>query len=91
MPTSGLTAYGLSIFFVAGAIALALAVGAGAFGAHGLKAMLTPELLANWETAARYHAYHGLGLFAVAYALDRAAGRPAGWLVAAGWPMSKGA
>ncbi|MFZ5757076.1 MAG: DUF423 domain-containing protein [Pseudomonadota bacterium] len=46
----------------AGAINGALAVMAGAFGAHGLKARLTPELLATWNTAAGYHMYHALAL-----------------------------
>ena len=40
----------------------ALAVLAGAFGAHGLKARLAPESLALWETAARYLIYAGFGL-----------------------------
>lgn len=57
----------------AGAVAMALAVACGAFGAHGLEARLTPEALEWWSTAARYHAWHGLGLFAVAWMSDRAA------------------
>jgi uncharacterized membrane protein YgdD (TMEM256/DUF423 family) len=40
----------------------ALAVLAGAFGAHGLKTRLTTESLALWETAARYLIYAGFGL-----------------------------
>ena len=40
----------------------ALAVLAGAFGAHGLKARLSTESLALWETAARYLIYAGFGL-----------------------------
>ena len=40
----------------------ALAVLAGAFGAHGLKARLTADALALWETAARYLIYAGFGL-----------------------------
>jgi uncharacterized membrane protein YgdD (TMEM256/DUF423 family) len=40
----------------------ALAIIAGAFGAHGLKARLTTESLALWETAARYLIYTGFGL-----------------------------
>jgi uncharacterized membrane protein YgdD (TMEM256/DUF423 family) len=47
---------------VAGAANGALAVLAGAFGAHGLKARLTPELLATWNTGADYHMYHALAL-----------------------------
>lgn len=39
-----------------------LAVAAGAFGAHGLKSKLTPDALAIFDTAARYHIYHALGL-----------------------------
>lgn len=52
---------------MAGAIAMALAVGIGAFGAHGLKARVDPSALAWWATGAQYHAYHALGLFAVAW------------------------
>lgn len=48
-----------------GAINAALSVAAGAFGAHGLKARLTPDLLAVFETGARYHMYHALALVAV--------------------------
>jgi uncharacterized membrane protein YgdD (TMEM256/DUF423 family) len=51
----------------------ALAVMAGAFAAHGLKARLSPDLLAVWETGARYHMYHAL---AMALAAD--AGAPKG-------------
>lgn len=67
----------MSRFFALGAFAMALAVAAGAFGAHGLKARLTPDMLAHWETAVRYHAYHGVGLLAVAWAVDRGLGRGA--------------
>lgn len=45
-----------------GTLSLALAVLIGAFGAHGLKALVTPEKLATFETGVRYHFYHGLGL-----------------------------
>ena len=48
------------------ALNLMVAVGAGAFGAHGLKRMLTPELLSVWQTGVLYHLIHGLGLLAVA-------------------------
>ena len=51
------------------AISGTLAVVAGAFGAHGLKAKLGPEQLASWSTAAQYHLLNSvvllaLGLFA---------------------------
>jgi len=49
----------------AGAVNGALAVIAGAFGAHGLKTRLAPELLATWQTGAEYHMYHALALVLV--------------------------
>jgi uncharacterized membrane protein YgdD (TMEM256/DUF423 family) len=45
-----------------GPLMCALAVGAGAFGAHGLAERLDERALALWETAARYLMYGGLGL-----------------------------
>jgi uncharacterized membrane protein YgdD (TMEM256/DUF423 family) len=47
-----------------GAVLAGLAVLAGAFGAHALRARLGPDSLAIWETAARYQMYHGLALLA---------------------------
>ena len=40
----------------------ALAVAAGAFAAHGLKAWLDPGALSVFETGARYHMYHALAM-----------------------------
>jgi len=40
----------------------ALAVMAGAFAAHGLKARLSADSLAVFETGARYHMYHALAM-----------------------------
>lgn len=44
---------------------MALAVGIGAFGAHGLKSHLTNEMLQIYKTGVEYHFYHALGLLAV--------------------------
>jgi uncharacterized membrane protein YgdD (TMEM256/DUF423 family) len=74
-------------FIVAGALLAAAAVAAGAFGAHALAARLTPERLATWETAARYHFYHALALILVGIAAERwpsSALSAAGWLFVAG-------
>lgn len=65
-----------------------LAVAAGAFGAHGLKQKLTPEMLDVFEVGARYQMYHALALLAVAW-LCSTATHPrlatiAGWLFVAG-------
>ena len=46
------------------ALLLFAAVGLGAFGAHALKARLTPDMQAIWQTAVQYHAWHALGLLA---------------------------
>ena len=39
-----------------------LAVVLGAFGAHSLKAVLTPPHLETWHTAVQYHFYHVFAL-----------------------------
>jgi uncharacterized membrane protein YgdD (TMEM256/DUF423 family) len=52
---------------LAGVLA-ALAVLLGAFGAHGLKAKLTPEMMAVYQTAVQYHMWHALGLAMVGLA-----------------------
>ncbi|WP_066804612.1 DUF423 domain-containing protein [Moraxella oblonga] len=41
---------------------MALAVGLGAFGAHGLKKIASPYELEIWQTATLYLFVHGLGL-----------------------------
>ncbi|MBI5362559.1 MAG: DUF423 domain-containing protein [Planctomycetes bacterium] len=53
-----------------GAFWAALAVGLGAFGAHGLKSIVAPEQLETWHTAVLYHVFTALGL--VLYGLFRA-------------------
>ena len=47
------------------ALALLIAVAAGAFGAHVLKAWVSPERLAVWQTAVLYQLVHGLALLAL--------------------------
>jgi uncharacterized membrane protein YgdD (TMEM256/DUF423 family) len=69
-------------FLALGAISAAISVAAGAFGAHGLRARLAPELLVVFETGARYQMYHALGLGLAAWAASRAPGAAASW---AGW------
>jgi len=48
---------------------LALATIFGAFGAHALKAQLSPDRLQVYETAVRYHFFHALGLLGIGLAL----------------------
>ena len=42
-----------------------VAVAFGAFGAHALRARLSPDMLAIWKTANEYHFYHALALLLV--------------------------
>lgn len=42
-----------------------LAVGLGAFGAHGLKSKISASLFSAYETAVQYHFYHTLALLGV--------------------------
>lgn len=58
-------------FAFAGSISAFIAVAAGAFGAHALRARLAPDLLAVFETAARYQMYHALALLIIAVAAAR--------------------
>jgi uncharacterized membrane protein YgdD (TMEM256/DUF423 family) len=81
------------LFAVAGALLAFAAVAAGAFGAHALKARLTPEQLAVFDTGVRYHLAHALALFAAAWVCTRWPGTSAtagGWLFIAGIVLFSG-
>ncbi|HUK21461.1 MAG TPA: DUF423 domain-containing protein [Gemmatimonadales bacterium] len=81
------------LFAVCGALSGAAGVAAGAFGAHALRSRLPPDLLAVFETGARYQLYHALALVAVGLALGRwpaAPVRAAGWLFLAGTVLFSG-
>ncbi|MDX2176551.1 MAG: DUF423 domain-containing protein [Candidatus Sumerlaeia bacterium] len=61
----------------AGALGALLSVALGAFAAHGLKARLEPDLLAIFETGARYQMYHALALLLVGALWERVGPRAA--------------
>ena len=75
------------VFFGLGALSALVAVGLGAFAAHGLRGRLEPDMLNAFETGARYQMYHALGLFAVAWAAAR---WPSPTVSLAGWCMVAG-
>jgi uncharacterized membrane protein YgdD (TMEM256/DUF423 family) len=50
---------------VTAGVLLALATVLGAVGTHALRARLSPDQLAVFETAVRYHFYNALGLLAM--------------------------
>jgi uncharacterized membrane protein YgdD (TMEM256/DUF423 family) len=81
------------LLFALGAMSALISVVAGAFGAHALRARLSTDLLAVFETGARYQMYHALGLFVAAWAMTRWPGpwpTRAGWLFVAGTVLFSG-
>ena len=78
----------MKLFIFLGSMNAFVGVALGAFGAHGLKTKVAPEMLTVWETAVQYHLIHALGLILVGILcqLMPAASllRPAGWLLLAG-------
>jgi len=77
-----------------GAILGGVGVALGAFGAHGLRTVVTPDRLAVFETGVRYHLVHALAIVAAAWAAhvsgDTRAPRIAGALFAAGVVLFSG-
>ncbi len=75
------------IFFGLGALSAFLGVAAGAFGAHGLKSRLTPDMLAVFDVGVRYQMYHAFALLICAWAITKWPGtlvNTSGWLFVAG-------
>lgn len=71
-----------------------LSVALGAFGAHGLKSRLSAEMLAVFETGARYQMYNSLALLAVGLLVlllpEVKTLGTAGWLLIAGTVIFSG-
>jgi len=74
-------------FALVAALSGFLGVALGAFGAHGLRGRLSPEMLAVFETGVRYHMYHALALLLTAVIMTRFSGI---WVVTAGWMFVAG-
>jgi uncharacterized membrane protein YgdD (TMEM256/DUF423 family) len=80
-------------FILMAALAGLVGVALGAFGAHGLRGRLTPEMLAVFETGVRYQLVHAVALLAMAGLMDRLNGwliTSAGWLFFAGIVLFSG-
>ncbi len=54
-----------SIFLLLASLSAMTGVGLGAFGAHGLKNVLSPELLTVYQTGVTYQMWHALGLMGI--------------------------
>ena len=61
----------LKKYLATGFILTALAVAFGAFGAHGLKNVLSEHYLGVYETANKYHFIHSVGLIVTLYMTDK--------------------
>jgi uncharacterized membrane protein YgdD (TMEM256/DUF423 family) len=77
-----------SIFLFFGAANAFIGVGMGAFGAHGLKGVISPEMLAVYQTGVSYQMWHALGLCGIAlinqHTPESGLTKGAGWLMISG-------
>jgi uncharacterized membrane protein YgdD (TMEM256/DUF423 family) len=77
-----------SLFLFLSASTALIGVGMGAFGAHGLKTVLSPEMLAVYKTGVLYQMWHALGLGLIAVFQQQSPQSKllnwAGWLMLAG-------
>jgi len=84
------------MFLLAGALAGFVGVAFGAFGAHGLRGRLSPDMLSVFETGVRYQMYHALALMLTAALMmtgrieSGRAAAAAGWLFVAGIVLFSG-
>ena len=74
-------------FLSLGALLGMIAVSLGAFGAHGLKQVVSPADVGVFQTGVQYQMYHTLALMLVGIVYDRL---PNKWLVLAGYLFSLG-
>jgi uncharacterized membrane protein YgdD (TMEM256/DUF423 family) len=66
-------------FLIAGSLLGALSVILGAFGAHGLKKIVSPEAVSTFETGVRYQFYHTFALLIVAILFEKFPGKYLVW------------
>lgn len=59
------------IYLLIGSLLAGLAVALGAFGAHGLKKIVSPENVATYQTGVQYQMYHALALILVGILSER--------------------
>lgn len=74
-------------FIASGALLGALAVALGAFGAHGLKKIVSEETVQTFQTGVQYQMYHALALLLTGIIAERFSSKLvqyAGWLFITG-------
>lgn len=78
----------MKLFVLLGSLNALVGVALGAFGAHGLKSKVAPEMLTVWATAVQYHLLHALGLVLIGILCqlmpEASLVRTAGWLLLIG-------
>ncbi|MGR8953178.1 MAG: DUF423 domain-containing protein [Gammaproteobacteria bacterium] len=83
-----------SLFLFFGAFSALIGVAMGAFGAHGLKNVISPEMLTVYQTGVSYQMWHALGLIGIALARrhdpDSRLLHWTGWLLFAGIVLFSG-
>ena len=81
------------VFFLYGTVSALVGVAAGAFGAHGLKGRLDPEMLSVFKVGVQYQMYHAFALIAAAGAHTKWPSRfvkIGGWLFVIGTILFSG-
>src|SRR3990170_5219913 len=59
------------LFLSIGALLAGVAVALGAFGAHGLKKIVTADTVSTFQTGVQYQMYHAFALIAVAVVFEK--------------------
>ena len=84
----------MKLFVILGSLSAFVGVALGAFGAHGLKTKVTPEMLTVWQTGVQYHLVHALGLVLIGILCqlmpETSMVRNAGWMILIGTVLFSG-
>ena len=84
----------MKIFVTLGSLSALIGVALGAFGAHGLKTRVAPEMLSVWQTGVQYQLVHALGLVLIGILCQMMPAatllRSAGWLILVGTILFSG-
>ena len=84
----------MKVFVILGSLSAFVGVALGAFGAHGLKTKVTPEMLTVWQTGVQYHLVHALGLVLIGILCqlmpETSMVRNAGWMILSGTVLFSG-
>lgn len=84
----------MKLFIILGSLSAFFGVGLGAFGAHGLKSRVAPEMLVVWQTGVQYHLVHALALLLIGIIChlvpDDSLVRAAGWALLIGTLLFSG-